>query len=249
MLIFHGGVCWWRRLGSARAVRRRRRSSSRRRRRPISEGRRREPVDRQPRPADARSGDRARVRNVGAVSLVDGGAVRRHAVRRHRQRGQGLSASTRRARGRCSSTARELEVHALAPAPNGGMYVGTSPDGKIYKVDRNGNATPFFSSEDKYIWALAVDAQGQPVRSDRRKGDHLQDHAGRQRRAVLQDQRDARHGPRLRQSRQSPGRHGHAREGAAARPGRRRRSCCSIRRSRKSALSDSTTRGSCTSRP
>ena len=29
----------------------------------------------------------------------------------------------------------ELEVHALAPAPGGGLYVGTSPNGKIYRVD------------------------------------------------------------------------------------------------------------------
>src|SRR6266576_2670385 len=54
----------------------------------------------------------------------------------------------------------ELEAHALALAPNGGLYVGTSPDGKIYKVDRSGNATTFFSGDDKYIWALAVDATG-----------------------------------------------------------------------------------------
>ena len=51
-------------------------------------------------------------------------------------------------------------MHALALAPNGGLYVGTSPDGKIYKVDRNGTATTFFDPEDKYIWALAVDAKG-----------------------------------------------------------------------------------------
>ena len=30
--------------------------------------------------------------------------------------------------------AAELEVHALAPAPGGGLYVATSPDGKIYQV-------------------------------------------------------------------------------------------------------------------
>src|SRR6185436_4135890 len=36
--------------------------------------------------------------------------------------------------------AAELEVHALAPAPNGGLYVASSPDGKIYKVERNGPA-------------------------------------------------------------------------------------------------------------
>ena len=48
----------------------------------------------------------------------------------------------------------------MAPAPNGGLYVGTSPDGKVYKVDRNGSATTFFDPEDKYIWALAVDGRG-----------------------------------------------------------------------------------------
>ena len=37
----------------------------------LPQRRRREPVDRQPRPADARSGDRTGLRNVGAVSVVD----------------------------------------------------------------------------------------------------------------------------------------------------------------------------------
>ena len=114
----------------------------------------------------------------------------------------------------------ELEAHALALAPNGGLYVGTSPDGKIYKVDRNGTATTFFSRDDKYIWALAVDAQGQPVRRHRRKGRHLQDHAGRQGRAVLQDERDARDRAGVRQGRQPARRHRHAGQGAADRSGR-----------------------------
>ena len=56
--------------------------------------------------------------------------------------------------------ATELEVHAMTPAPNGGLYVATSPDGRIYKVDRNGAATTFFDPDDKYIWALATDARG-----------------------------------------------------------------------------------------
>jgi len=34
----------------------------------------------------------------------------------------------------------ELEVHALARAPGGGVYVGTSPDGRIYKVDAAGKS-------------------------------------------------------------------------------------------------------------
>ncbi len=71
------------------------------------------------------------------------------------------SASTATARVRSSSTRAELEAHALAPAPDGGLYVGTSPDGKIYKVDRRGTGTTFFEPGEKYIWALATDARGQ----------------------------------------------------------------------------------------
>ncbi len=54
----------------------------------------------------------------------------------------------------------ELEVHAIAPAPNGGIYVGTSPQGKIYRVDSSGKAAVFFDPDDRYIWSLAVDRSG-----------------------------------------------------------------------------------------
>jgi sugar lactone lactonase YvrE len=53
--------------------------------------------------------------------------------------------------------AEELEVHAIALAPAGGIYVGTSPDGKVYKVDANGTSTVLFDPPDRYIWSLAVD--------------------------------------------------------------------------------------------
>ena len=36
----------------------------------------------------------------------------------------------------------------------------TSPDGRIYKVDAKGQATTFFDPDEKYIWSLAVDRQG-----------------------------------------------------------------------------------------
>ena len=56
--------------------------------------------------------------------------------------------------------AAELEVHAMTPAPKGGLFVATSPDGKIYRVDRAGAATVFFDPEDQYIWSLATDSDG-----------------------------------------------------------------------------------------
>ena len=53
--------------------------------------------------------------------------------------------------------------------------------------------------------------EGQPVRRHGRQRRHLQDRARRQGRAVLQDQRHARDGARLRQGRQPAGRHRDAR--------------------------------------
>jgi outer membrane protein assembly factor BamB len=56
--------------------------------------------------------------------------------------------------------AEELEVHALALAPGGGIYAATSPDGKIYKIDSAGKSSVLFDPPDKYIWGLAVDKMG-----------------------------------------------------------------------------------------
>ena len=88
--------------------------------------------------------------------------------------------------------ATELEVHAIVPAPGNGLYVATSPDGKIYQVSADGTARTFFDPEDKYIWALALDRAGNLFAATGDKGVDLQDHAGRQGHAVLQDELDQR---------------------------------------------------------
>ena len=56
--------------------------------------------------------------------------------------------------------AAELEVHALAFGKDGKLYVGTSPDGRVYAVEPGGKSTTFFDPKEKYIWALAFDPSG-----------------------------------------------------------------------------------------
>jgi hypothetical protein len=56
--------------------------------------------------------------------------------------------------------AAELDVHALAPAPSGGVFAASSPDGKVYRLAADGQATPFFDPDDKYIWSLAPAPDG-----------------------------------------------------------------------------------------
>ncbi|MGZ8830405.1 MAG: hypothetical protein ACXW2Q_08510 [Thermoanaerobaculia bacterium] len=51
-------------------------------------------------------------------------------------------------------TAPDPEVYAVA-FRDGALYVGTSPNGKIYRVDpESGKATTFFEPKQAYIWAL-----------------------------------------------------------------------------------------------
>lgn len=58
-------------------------------------------------------------------------------------------------------TASEPEIYALA-FRDGALYAGSSPNGKVYKVDpESGKATPFYDPQQAYIWALAFLGDGQ----------------------------------------------------------------------------------------
>ena len=54
----------------------------------------------------------------------------------------------------------ELAAQALAVDAAGNLFVGTSPDGKVYKVTPAGQSSVFFDPKTKYIWDLAVDKDG-----------------------------------------------------------------------------------------
>ncbi|MBI3484022.1 MAG: hypothetical protein HY012_02575, partial [Acidobacteria bacterium] len=60
----------------------------------------------------------------------------------------------------------EMAAQALAIDARDNIYVGTSPDGKVYKIPapdakgQSGKATVFFEPKTKYIWDLLVDASG-----------------------------------------------------------------------------------------
>ncbi|MEO8196278.1 MAG: hypothetical protein ABI689_06110 [Thermoanaerobaculia bacterium] len=59
----------------------------------------------------------------------------------------------------------ESNVFALLADPDGTLFVGTSPSGKVYRVrpgkaGTSADATPYFDPHETYIWALARDAGG-----------------------------------------------------------------------------------------
>lgn len=53
----------------------------------------------------------------------------------------------------------ELQVTALCFGPDGRLYAGTSPDGKVYVIDEAGKATTFVDPAERYIWAMGFDAK------------------------------------------------------------------------------------------
>ena len=54
----------------------------------------------------------------------------------------------------------ELAAQAIVFDSHDNLYVGTSPDGKVYKVTPDGQKSVFFEPKTKYIWALAIDSKG-----------------------------------------------------------------------------------------
>ena len=145
--------------------------------------------------------------------------------------------------------AAELEVHALAPAPDGGLYVGSSPDGKIYRVDRNGAATDVLRPGGEVHLGAGDRRKGNVYAGTGEKGDGLQDRARRQGRRFYQTK--ATHATALAFDTSGNLLVGTESPGRVLRVDARRQGLPAARhaRFRRSARSGSTTRACCTSRP
>lgn len=55
--------------------------------------------------------------------------------------------------------AEESEIFALWADPDGTVFAGSSPDGKVYRISK-GKSEVFFDPDETYIWALARAADG-----------------------------------------------------------------------------------------
>ena len=103
--------------------------------------------------------DRRRAVRLDAAAGPDGVVVSRH-----RQRRQGHARRSQTATARCSSTAPRWKCTRSPPAPGRRAlrrHLARRPhlQGRCAR-----QATPFFDPDDKYIWALAVDAEGRGLR-------------------------------------------------------------------------------------
>jgi len=54
----------------------------------------------------------------------------------------------------------QLDVHALLVKGNGEVYAGTSPGGKIYKIGKDNKVIEFFNPDEKFIWDMKEDKEG-----------------------------------------------------------------------------------------
>ena len=85
----------------------------------------------------------------------------------------------------------ELAAQSIVFDAKDNLYVGTSPDGKVYKVTPDGQKSVFFEPKTKYIWALALDSARYAVRGDGRQRRSVCRGAGRQGPALLSKRRAA----------------------------------------------------------
>ncbi len=53
-----------------------------------------------------------------------------------------------------------LEIHAIAIDRQDRVYVASNPDGKVYRIGRNGKPELFYDPKAKYIWAMAFSSKG-----------------------------------------------------------------------------------------
>jgi sugar lactone lactonase YvrE len=53
--------------------------------------------------------------------------------------------------------ASEIEAYAVVVDQNNHLLAATAPDGKIYRIDEEGESEVFYDPEDRYIWALCFD--------------------------------------------------------------------------------------------
>jgi len=52
----------------------------------------------------------------------------------------------------------EKEVTALRIGPDGALYAGASPGGKVYRIVK-GKSTPYYDTKAEYVWALAFEGK------------------------------------------------------------------------------------------
>ena len=95
-----------------------------------------------------------------AYLLHDCAPIRKEISTRRAVRTRRCCAWTRAASRRPYSNRRNSRPRRSPLDAAGNLYVGTSPDGKVYKVTPAGQSSVFFDPKTKYIWDLAVDKDG-----------------------------------------------------------------------------------------
>ncbi len=131
-------------------------------------------------------------------------------------------------------TADEPEVFALALDPAGVLYAASSPDGKVYRIEK-GKAAEFFAPKSEIHLVAGVRPRRQPVRRHRRSRQCLSRGQSRKIGAVLRNRPIARHRAGVRFPRQCAGRHRTQRHPLSHRAPRTRLSCCTTPACRRSA--------------